>query len=120
MKKIYVAGPYSADNIMDVLAHIRNGIETGAALIRKGYAVFCPFLDFLYALSWLGPSLTKQDYQYNSLAWVDVCDVVFVLEGWEYSPGTMREIARAQELNIPVVFDDSELNNLLKGETTCS
>ncbi|MFA5160139.1 MAG: DUF1937 family protein [Candidatus Omnitrophota bacterium] len=102
MKRLYLAGPYSADNVIDVLANIRRGIRAAAYLISKGYAVFCPFLDFQIALTTYGEELEKEDYQRNSMAWVEVCDVVVVLPGSEKSHGVKREIERAVTLGIPV------------------
>ena len=103
MKRIYLAGPYSADNIMDVLGNIRRGVHAGADLMRRGYAVFCPFLDFQFALCGFGDDLPKRAFQDNSLAWVEVSDVVVVLPGSEQSNGVKREVERAAELGIEVM-----------------
>ncbi len=103
MPRIYLAGKYSADNIMDILNNIKTGINAAAFLVKAGYNVFCPFLDFQMALS--GYSLTKEEFQRNSMAWVEVSDAVFVLPGWETSGGAKREIERATELDIPVFYD---------------
>jgi len=105
MKRIYVAGAYSAGNILEILANIKKGQDMAAYLIAHGYAVFCPFLDFQLALTVYGNDLTKEKYQANSKAFVEVCDAVLVLHGWENSGGTKREIKRATELGIPVYYD---------------
>ena len=42
MKRVYVAGAYSADNVIDVLENIRRGIEKCAELLGEGIAPFCP------------------------------------------------------------------------------
>ena len=109
MKKVYVAGPYSADNIIQVLSNIRNGIETAVGLIHLGHAVFCPHLDFLFALVMGGESLTKEQFQANSMAWVEVSDVVYVMPGSEKSNGVKREVERAQSLKIPVVYEARDI-----------
>ena len=49
MKKIYVAGPYSGDNIISILENIRSGQAMAHKLMCRGYAVFCPFLDYQLA-----------------------------------------------------------------------
>lgn len=103
-KRAYIAGPYSGGDIITILHNIRQGINKAAVLMREGYAVFCPFLDFLIAFM-PGPPIDKKIYQANSMAWVECCDVMYVLPGWETSVGTKREIARAEELGIPVLYE---------------
>jgi hypothetical protein len=104
IRRAYIAGPYSGADIITILHNIRQGINKAAALMREGYAVYCPFLDFLIAFM-PGPPIEKAVYQSNSMAWVECCDVMYVLPGWESSSGTLREIARAEELGIPVFYE---------------
>jgi nucleoside 2-deoxyribosyltransferase len=109
MNKIYIAGPISSNNLLDSLSNIRRGIEQSVYLIRKGYAVYCPFLDYQFALVDGGESLEKGQFYRNSLAWIEVSDAVFVLEGWENSCGTLLELERAKELNIPIFHNLGDL-----------
>ena len=94
--RIYLAGKYSADNIIGVLDNIHNGIKVATKIIKKGHAVFCPWLDYQY--HFFDNTLTKGDYQRNSMAWVDACDELWVMPGSEASQGTQREIIRATEM----------------------
>lgn len=114
LKKIYIAGAYSADNILEILANIKKGQDMAAYLIAHGYAVFCPFLDWQPGLTVYGNDLTKEQYQANSMAFVEVCDAILVLKGWEQSGGTKREIKRAQELDIPVYYDRAKMMGEVK------
>jgi hypothetical protein len=41
--------------------------------------------------------------------WLEVSDIVYVLPGFETSKGTLAEIERAEELNIPIVYSFEEL-----------
>jgi len=100
--KIYLAGKYSADNILGVLDNIHNGIKKAAEIIKQGHEVFCPFLDYQY--HFFDKTLTKQDYHRNSMAFVSWADEVWVLSDSEQSGGTQREIARAKELGITVRY----------------
>jgi len=102
MKRIYLAGPYSSDNVIGVLNNIGIGIKKASEILKGGDAVFCPFLGFHYQI--LDQTLTKEDYYRVSMAWLEVSDEVWVLENWEGSTGTQKEIERANELNIPVKF----------------
>lgn len=100
MKRIYVAGSYSADNALGVLNNIGTGIKACAKVLKNGDAPFCPWLDFHYHL--VDNSLTVADYQRVSIAWLEVSDEVWVLPDAENSKGTQAEIKRAKELGIPV------------------
>lgn len=104
MKRVYVAGPISGDT-MTFLANVRRGIKASVKLIKQGYSVFSPFLDFQFNLcAGAGEELTKEEYQAHSMAWLEVADEIHVLKGWERSAGTIAEIKRAEELGIPVIF----------------
>ena len=105
MKRVYVAGPYSGDDVITILANIRRGIDLSLKIMKLGHAVYCPWLDWQFGTI---TELTKEQYQANSMAWVEVSDAVVLAEGWEKSRGTQMEIYRAAELNIPIykTFDD--------------
>jgi hypothetical protein len=107
--RIYLAGKYDDTNVVNVLSNIRKGINMAAYLIRKGYDVYCPFLDYSLGMTGNGSFLTKADYQRNSMAFVEVCDALLILPGWETSGGVKREIERAKSLNIPVYFSYEDL-----------
>ena len=110
--RIYLAGKYDDDNIVKCLSNIRKGINMAAYLIGKGYNVYCPFLDYSLAFTLHGDRLSKEMYQRNSMAFVDVCDAVLVLSGWEASGGARREIERAKRLSIPVYYSYDELKRV--------
>ena len=79
MKRIYVAGPYSADNVMDVIRNIRNGVHAATILFRAGYSPFCPWLDYHFVLMDFGDKLTIDDFYRYSIDWLSVSDALFVL-----------------------------------------
>lgn len=99
--KIYLAGKYSDNNIIGVLNNIKKGISIAAKLIKEGNNVFCPFLDYQYHFF---ENLTKQDYQRNSMSFVEWADELWILPNSENSGGTQREITKANELKIPVRY----------------
>jgi hypothetical protein len=99
--RVYVAGKYSSDNILGVLSNIRDGIDASAKILKLGHAVFCPWLD--HQFHFFDSSLTVKEYQLNSMAWLEVSDVVVVLPNSENSKGTQAEIVRAKELGIKVI-----------------
>ena len=109
MKYVYVAGSIDSDNIVKSLDNIRKGIEKSVELMRFGLVPFCPFLDFQFFLSRYGNTITKEQIQSYSLAWVEKCDAIFVLPDSENSGGTQREIKRAKALDIPVFYRKEDL-----------
>ena len=105
MKRIYVAGRYSADNVITALENIRRGIRAAAELIMQGNAVFCPWIDHSYWLTLKeGEEITLEQIQAQSLNWLAVCDEMYVLKGWENSRGTLLEMEYAKSHNIPIRF----------------
>lgn len=101
MKKIYLAGKLN-DMACDYIKNCSKMIRAAIKLQKEGNAVFVPCIDFL-------TGLVAGDFEYNNyadqgLVWLEVCDEIDVLPGWEQSKGTIAEIARAIELNIPVVY----------------
>lgn len=104
MKRIYIAGSYSADNVIEILDNIRKGIRAATIVLLKKDAPFCPWLDYNYNLALReNEKLTIEDFYRYSLAWLERSDMVVVLPNSEKSKGTQAEIKRAKELNIPVL-----------------
>ncbi len=102
MLRVYVAGAYSSDNVLGVLSNMRHGLALSVKVMKAGFAPFAPWLDFQYGLL---DSFSVKEYQAVSIAWLEVCDAMIVQPiGAEQSNGTIREIARAQELGIPVFY----------------
>ena len=110
MKKIYVAGAYSANNTLDTFNNMRKGMRAGLEVLLAGYAPFVPWFDYHLQLMLRGnENLMVQDYYNYSLAWLEVSDALYVILGSEKSVGTQNEIKRAQELNMPIYYNMEEL-----------
>ncbi len=104
---VYVAGAYSSDNVLGVLANIRRGLYWSKKVWLAGHAPFCPWADHLLALQLTeeeAAPLAVSDYYEASEAWLTKADVLFVTPGWENSKGTQAEIETAKALGIPVVY----------------
>jgi hypothetical protein len=106
MRKVYVAGCYSANSVIEVLQNIGKGEKAAAMLFRMGFYPFCPWHDASYVKDSPNHDFDVKQFQEHSMAWLEVSDSVFVLKGYEKSKGTLKEIERANELGIPVHYSE--------------
>ena len=114
MKAVYVAGAYSAPDVMNMLANMDRGIELATECLEAGFAPFAPWLDFLFCIR--GRRFTKQQLYAYSLEWLRRADAVIVVEeGWELSRGTLVEIEEARRLGNPVFWSLAELRTWARG-----
>ena len=113
-KRIYIAGPYSADNVMDVLANIRRGNKVAYDVFCLGYAPFSPWLDFLYVFHDNSDNLGIDDFYQYSLSWLSASDAILVQGEWQNSKGTLAEISEAGRMGIPVFFNLESLINVIR------
>ena len=107
--KVYVAGNYSADNIIDGLRNIGRGRKIAAGLFEMGFAPFTPWWDASFVVDNPEGNYTKQMFYDASLAWMEVSDAVYVISGKGDGGGVSKEIERAEELGIPVFYRYDEL-----------
>lgn len=136
MKKLYLAGAYSSDNILGVRDNIALGIRVSIEMRRLGFAPFCPWSDWEEAVAepnirplsnyWknvarklgikIHEPLTMEDWKEVGLAWLRCCDAMLIIDeggAWMNSEGTKAEFKEALALNIPV-FYYSRLGELLQ------
>ena len=110
MKRVYIAGPYSANNVLTVFSNMQKGMRMATELMLKGYAVFCPWWDYHAFLQLRdNEEISLEVIQKHSIMWLEVSDCILVLPNHHQSKGTLAEIARAEELNIPVYYSMEEL-----------
>ena len=109
MIKVYVAGKYSDDNVMDVLKNIGRGEQLSAEVFKHGFAPFCPWHDKDFVIRLPHAGLTKEMFYEYSIVWLKCCDCVLLVPGWETSSGTLEEIKIAKEIGIPVFETMEEL-----------
>jgi len=111
MKIAYIAGPLTprgnrtdTDNAaIEFLFNVRDFISVALALIRKGYAPYCPGLDMQYFLHLRSGEIISEECIKNlSMAFLDVSDIIVFLPGWEASKGCQAEYSRAIELGMPL------------------
>lgn len=113
MKRVYVAGRYSDDNVLGVLGNISRGIKLCTELFLMGFAPFCPWLDHQYVLQMddeQRKTLSVAKFWNYSMAWLEVSDFVLVIpDRIETSKGVQAELAKAKELGIPIFYNVLDL-----------
>ena len=110
MKRVYIAGSYSANNVITVLDNMRKGIRLSTEVFINGFSPFCPWLDYQFQLMLReGETLKVEDYYRYSIDWLKVSDAVLVVDGWENSKGTKEEIKFAYQIGIPIFYSLKEL-----------
>jgi hypothetical protein len=116
MKRVYVAGAYSASNVLQVFENMRKGIQLTIQVWQAGYAPFCPWLDYQFNISRHNEDKPNvQNFYDYSMAWLEVSNAVLVVPDSEASVGTQKEIERAKELGIPVFHTMADLMRTLNG-----
>ena len=114
MIKVYVAGAYSADNVLDVLNNIRRGIKLATEVFKEGLAPFCPWLDYHYVFNFEEEYRPSVDMFYNmSIEWLKVSDAVLVVDhpNSAKSFGTKKELECAKKLHIPIFYHLKDLKD---------
>jgi len=109
-KRVYIAGKLNGDAV-SYIQNMHRMIIWAEKIRYLGYAVYIPCLDFLSGV--VHGNWTYEQYFIMNQPWLDVCDAVFLVPGWETSEGTKKEIARAAQRNIPVFESMIELDRRL-------
>lgn len=114
MKIAYIAGPMTPygnrpdtqNAAIEYLLNIRDMVQVAIGLIAKGYAPYCPALDYQYFLSltYGGDTITEDAIKSISMAFLEVSDIIVLLPGWEASEGCQAEFSRAAELGMPSFY----------------
>jgi len=107
-KKIYVAGKLSHDDPCGYIQNCHKMIKAAKVLRDNKYCVYVPCNDFLEGI--VSGDFKYEDYFENSQPWLMISDAVFLVPGWETSPGTKREMELADSLNIPIFSDIEAMN----------
>lgn len=107
MKKVYVAGKLN-DMAIDYVHNMHRMVKLAIEARNAGFSVFVPCLDIWMGL--MAGNWDYDDYFQNSQPWLEASDAVLVVkEHYQDSEGTLKEIAAAQENNIPVFFSVSQM-----------
>jgi len=97
MKVLFVAGPHGAlpsgyDELHGVEQNVLNASRVALECWKKGWVVVCPHLNtrYFYRVPGLHDELEK-----GAIELVRRCDAILMMDGWQNSPGAMKEHAEA-------------------------
>lgn len=107
--RVYIAGPmHSSGSAWD---NVQQGVKAFGALMRAGYAPFCPHLTHYIDPAGLMPHSAWMEVD---LPWVQKAGAVLRLPG--ASKGADIEVQFAKENGIPVYYDIADLIEHLPAE----
>jgi hypothetical protein len=119
MKRVFVSGAITptgkGNHALEFLSNIRKGIRLTVELIRLGYAVYCPFTDFLYWFCLEGGEEIPVKMIYKAdLAMLERMDALLLVPSWQESTGVAGELDLANSLGIPVFESVEKLVKAIK------
>lgn len=113
--RVYVAGALStsitdgnrSDSkvVTDYIQNVHDMCMVAARLTKKGYAPYVPGIDFLLGV--VAGNFELEDYRDTGMAFLEVCEAVLAISD---SYGVREEVKRAEELMIPVFYNEKELD----------
>lgn len=95
---LYIAGKYSGDVEANILAARRVAVQ----LWEAGHAVICPHLNT--ARMETDCSLPYEGYLKGDLQFIDRCDAIVMLDGWQDSKGAVLEHSHAKAAGVPIYY----------------
>ena len=116
MRRIFISGPITPRGkrvdtdhpAIEYILNCRDMIEASNELMRKGWATYCPALDFLNFLL-AGTDLPVEDIFKIDLAWVEVSDAMLMVGNWEKSKGSVAEHEMAKKLQLGIYYSLDEV-----------
>ena len=94
-KKIYISGPITGTK--DYMSRFSTA---HLSLARQGYSVVNPAM----VNAMLPEDTTHKEYMAMSFAMLDMCDSVYMLDGWENSKGAKMEFERAVNNGLEIIY----------------
>ena len=101
MKYVYIAGPYTAPNYFAIERNINAAAEVAAFLAESGVGFFCPHLHSAH-FEVITPDVPPVYWYDLDIHFMEKCDAIYLLPGWQRSVGTLREKALMEEWGRPV------------------
>lgn len=106
--KIYIAGPYTASSKADIEKNVRDAIDTGIAVLKKGHYPYIPHLTHYVDLrsKQINAGLKWEDYIEWDHIWLDFCDALLYLG---QSRGANIELEYAKQSGKKIFYNLNEI-----------
>lgn len=101
MKVAYIIGPYRAKTIYQIKQNIYKAEEIALKYWKLGYAVICPHKNSAF----FDGECEDEIWLKGGIEILKRCDICIVIDGWQNSEGSRREIDAAYEFNIEIIED---------------
>lgn len=99
-ERIYISGAITGTNdFIERFAKAQKELET------QGYAVMNP----AHANSYMPDDATYEEYMKISFCLLDMCDSIYMLNGWEKSCGANREYGYALAKDMTIIFEQAKI-----------
>ena len=95
MKKIYISGPYSAPTSQGILDNCVHAVHHATMVARGGGYPIIPHTSF--------PGADYDTAMAACQRQLVCCDGIYMIPGWENSPGAVTERGWATALGMPVL-----------------
>lgn len=107
MTVVYIAGPYRGKNVNEIHNNIEAARKLAVVYWKIGFAVLCPHLNSAY----MDGVVPDEEFLAGGLELLKRCDAVALVENWDKSAGTVREVELAKELGLRIFFPyEKDLN----------
>lgn len=113
IKIVYVAGPYRAKSgahdasvYNEIEENIRRAEAAAIKLWEAGFGVLCPHKNTDH-FEIKAPNVPGEAYLITDLRLLAVCDILYLLPGWEHSSGSVGERDLMERLGRPI-YDNIE------------
>lgn len=108
MQFVYIAGPYTAPTYLEIDTNIRRAAEAFKTLAEAGVGAFCPHMHSAH-FEVIAPDVRPSYWYELDLNFLRAgCDALLLLPGWEFSKGSLKEKAVAEQLGLPVFYDTED------------
>ena len=102
---VFISGPYTAKTEEAKKENIWHAARVACRLWELGWFVLAPHLNS--ANFELFTDLDETVFLEGALEMLSRCDCVFMLKGFETSPGSLKEYELAQRLGKDIYFEDA-------------
>lgn len=102
-KIIYVAGKYRGRTTNEQAENILHAQRVAIRLWELGWVVFCPHLNTAN-FNWYS-NLPDEVWLNGGLKFLELCQAILMLKGFEESVGAKRELEVAIEMGLTVLYE---------------